>query len=714
MNYNTTNETNLKRKRKHDENRQQVCAPCGVKITGKVKLVLKGNQISLLQQLHPNFNLENDIYPTGICRSCYSLYSKHEKGDEVNFPKFPNYNDMILPRETRQNTSPECNCYICITARDKTRKPKYVFKSDLPVVIERGTGLLASEDNTLATEQVKEKRISLTICRICKQETGVGIPHKCTPTKAAINLAKYASDLPEKNRDQVISNLIKEKAGNQSLKDAQLEISTQGAKLSIVVNPESSDPKQKLSHDDMRELQSKLGLSNSRLKDAGHWIRKTFGRKTIQPYFRESTSEALKEFDDLYQEEVLPFHTTTGTETAKPLIYAEAETLLDFVCNKRNLTGDLIIKLYMDGGQGTFKLCLSIFPKSQGQEYMSKPGRSTYQDPGDEFKLTSVKRVIILAIVSDIPETHHNIQLIFDKTKVNNIPFKFCVDYKVLLLTIGMQNALATYPCPFCYIHKDDMKNLEEYIETADKPDARTFGSLKEDFKNFKEEFQSKRKSAKFSNNVVNSSLIEEDDFTTVLEKCPIDELHVLEGITNHIFFDGLVKKIGYEDAMKWPKALHVTSVLYHGEKFEGNGCRTLCRNADMLRNTEIMGLSSLWPIEPYVSAFQSFDKLISACFGSHSVEDEIPRLLENFTKCYMGLEISVTLKAHVLIGHLDLCLLNLQGEGLGLFSTQSGESIHKVFEKEYWARYKVKDPNHPDLGKRMLQAVKDCSLKHI
>ena len=82
MNYNTTNETNLKRKRKHD------------------------------------------IYPTGICRSCNSLYSKHEKGDEVNFPKFPNYNDMILPRETRQNTSPECNCYICITARDKTRKPR--------------------------------------------------------------------------------------------------------------------------------------------------------------------------------------------------------------------------------------------------------------------------------------------------------------------------------------------------------------------------------------------------------------------------------------------------------------------------------------------------------------------------------------------------------------------------------------------------------------
>ena len=73
-------------------------------------------------------------------------------------------------------------------------------------------------------------------------------------------------------------------------------------------------------------------------------------------------------------------------------------------------------------------------------------------DHGDKYKLTSVKRVVILVIVHEIPETHYNIQLIFDKTMIINIPFKFDVDFKVLLTTIGMQNVVATYPCPFCYI----------------------------------------------------------------------------------------------------------------------------------------------------------------------------------------------------------------------------------------------------------------------
>ena len=41
-----------------------------------------------------------------------------------------------------------------------------------------------------------------------------------------------------------------------------------------------------------------------------------------------------------------------------------------------------------------------------------------------------------------------------------------------------------------------------------------------------------------------------------------MDELHILEGIVNHIFFKGLVIAIGKENAMKWPKKLNIVSVL--------------------------------------------------------------------------------------------------------------------------------------------------------
>ena len=42
-----------------------------------------------------------------------------------------------------------------------------------------------------------------------------------------------------------------------------------------------------------------------------------------------------------------------------------------------------------------------------------------------------------------------------------------------------------------------------------------------------------------------------------------MDELHIMEGIVNHIFFKGLVIKFGKENAMRWPKKVNVVSVLY-------------------------------------------------------------------------------------------------------------------------------------------------------
>ena len=92
-----------------------------------VTALVKEKKLEILKHLHPDFNLDLTMYPKGICDSCFKLYSKHENGKVVTFPEFPNYKDMILPKETRQNPSPECNCYICITARDKTRKSKYVY-----------------------------------------------------------------------------------------------------------------------------------------------------------------------------------------------------------------------------------------------------------------------------------------------------------------------------------------------------------------------------------------------------------------------------------------------------------------------------------------------------------------------------------------------------------------------------------------------------------
>ena len=157
--------------------------------------------------------------------------------------------------------------------------------------------------------------------------------------------------------------------------------------------------------------------------------------------------------------------------------------------------------------------------------------------------------------------------------------------------------------------------------------------------------FYSKRKNARYCHSTINPSLIQEDDNITVLSKCPMDELHILEGIVNHIFFKGLVTAIGKENATKWPIKLNVVSVLYQGEKFEGNGCKKLIKSSHILQEKEIIG-AEVHPniVQSYITVFQALDNITSPCFVSHPVKENIPNLSRHFTKTYLGLGICSTL----------------------------------------------------------------------
>ena len=74
-----------------------------------------------------------------------------------------------------------------------------------------------------------------------------------------------------------------------------------------------------------------------------------------------------------------------------------------------------------------------------------------------------------------------------------------------------------------------------------------------------------------------------------------------------------------------------------------------------------------------------------------HIDQDKAVDQLKEFIVAYMGLEISVIPKMHVLFHHLLPALSNpiFQERGLVVVSCQAGESIHQEF-KMFWARYKI------------------------
>ena len=76
----------------------------------------------------------------------------------------------------------------------------------------------------------------------------------------------------------------------------------------------------------------------------------------------------------------------------------------------------------------------------------------------------------------------------FDLTQINNIPFKFASDFKLILIVNGQQTASSTYPCPYCFVSLQDLrqnegdKNSISSNESENMGHLKTYEDLKKDF----------------------------------------------------------------------------------------------------------------------------------------------------------------------------------------------------------------------------------------
>ena len=125
--------------------------------------------------------------------------------------------------------------------------------------------------------------------------------------------------------------------------------------------------------------------------------------------------------------------------------------MVNRTCNERGLIQEECeLHIGFDGGQGSLKVALSITASTP----KSNMGRSKYSEvnwflfhtkdiywlslysykqgitPRDA-KDSSVKRVLILAIVPDCPESHFNVMQILNNLNLENLRCTFAVDVKM-------------------------------------------------------------------------------------------------------------------------------------------------------------------------------------------------------------------------------------------------------------------------------------------
>ena len=83
----------------------------------------------------------------------------------------------------------------------------------------------------------------------------------------------------------------------------------------------------------------------------------------------------------------------------------------------------------------------------------NKEKRLKYNDGyqgSDEFKYSSVKKTLILAIFPELSETHFNMNSLLKELKLESLDYSMSQDIKMMLILVRKQPASSKHPCPYC------------------------------------------------------------------------------------------------------------------------------------------------------------------------------------------------------------------------------------------------------------------------
>lgn len=274
-------------------------------------------------------------------------------------------------------------------------------------------------------------------------------------------------------------------------------------------------------------------------------------------------------------------------------------------------------------------------------------------------------------------------------------------------LVLGLQSHGSCYPCHICE-SRNDSRNGSGWISGK----LRTLGSIRDNYHAWKETANSKLSLAKNFKNCVNLPMFDNSDDTLVLTLVPPAELHLLLGAVNHLY-SHLRERWGSNEegeyfADLWAKKGNVIREKLPYYAFNGNSCRTLLSGfcLELLRTSV--------PNEPcyheYVDAFRKLDKVVTSCFG-RNLDPNYEKYISEFRASFLFLGIPITPKLHIIFEHISQFMklmkdLGWYPRGLGWYSEQAMESVHKDFMKIWQgSKYNI-SPLNPKYDQNLLRAV--------
>ena len=308
--------------------------------------------------------------------------------------------------------------------------------------------------------------------------------------------------------------------------------------------------------------------------------RKDLGRSGVESNSSKKIKEwstALEEFYTVEKTEFIRKEGAKNFETVeKDLVFVkDSSALNEHICSIRGLEQDkVLVRVGIDGGQGSLKIIMNVFDREVN--IYSK-----------DTKNTGVNKVIVLAFVKDIPENHRNLQILFQKTNLNDMKFSLASDLKLLNIIVGLSSHGGKHSCLYC---EGELSSIGE---------LRTFNSLKERFESYTQN-GSKTGSMKLYKNVIHPCLLDEEGEKLVLEVIPPPELHMLMKIVTEV---GDILRLE-PDIATWLKDYGIIWHGYNGGGLDGRNANKVLKSIPALEEYVLEQYPDYQPVSRSTKVF--------------------------------------------------------------------------------------------------------------
>lgn len=690
-----------------------------------------------------NFDPTDWRFPAGICSRCRIRFINIEqkKVSPDVLPAPVDFSQFRSPPSADGRSDLFCECDICLVARDRFPRSS---KSSAP-----GSSRPSTSSASASASPALPSPGPITICKRCLRPIGKGIPHpaNCGITERRESISQQLSADP-RGRELVASAVVREKAGCSGTSSVSLATKSSLPLRVQVPRPSASKALFKdepIPASEVQRMMVATKLSKAQTQTIAHFFRTWKGRKSFEAGLLDSIGvmdQALAPFFDIT---VCEMDSSDKEEREKgkvqrPIIYCkDLDGLIRYVKEKRGAHHgtDFHHKIGMDGGGEFLKLTLNIIKVEDelSSPVTKKPPRFQYADGAraNVFKESGVKKLIMLAIVQDVSESYENVKTVLNLIGREQIDFTTSIDMKLANTMVGIGSAASTYPCCWCFVHKDDFSDPV----LAFAGPLRNLGDIRGYAVKYREAVSKSKSKNKLSSapfkNCEREPLFNLPDEILILMLVNQMELHYHLGTCNKSYkeLDHVLQANGSPMRAKdWSDALGIRPAKQHGGEFIGNHCDKLLNNLDLLR-TMLTNANALSFCEPIVSAMEAFRAVKSACFGM-VLDPGYELTIKRFGEAWAKTGMSFTPKIHAILVHVPQFLKAKAEEhdqfqedmgvepafrtpflrGLGHWSEQASESVHSEFQS-IWKNYK-RDLTHQEYPERLESCVVAFNSRHL